>query len=114
MRVDPATGSVDPGQPLRVEVATAVVSGGPQQVTMSASGLPAGATAEFHPETVTAGESAKLVPSAGAGALTWAPVADHVPDPRNVAEYCGKAPQRGPDALTCVRPSSHPRAYSPP
>src|SRR5207244_4887475 len=39
---------------------TAVVSGSAQTVTLSASGLPAGATATFNPSAVTAGGSSTL------------------------------------------------------
>src|SRR5207249_11765936 len=41
-------------------VSTAVTSGNAQTVTLSASGLPAGATASFNPSTVTAGGSSTL------------------------------------------------------
>src|SRR5206468_3614433 len=41
-------------------VSTAVTSGNAQTMTLSASGLPAGATASFNPGTVTAGGSSTL------------------------------------------------------
>src|SRR5207245_2003547 len=41
-------------------VSTAVTSGNAQTMTLSASGLPAGATASFNPSTVTAGGSTPL------------------------------------------------------
>ena len=49
-------------------VATTVTSGSAQSVSLSASGLPAGATASFSPASVTAGGSSTLTVSAGTAA----------------------------------------------
>ena len=46
-------------------VATAVTSGSAQTVSLSASRLPAGATATFAPSTVTAGAGSTLTVSVG-------------------------------------------------
>src|SRR5947209_13034293 len=48
------------GQSATSTISTAVVSGSAQTVTLSASGLPAGATATFNPTAVTAGGSSTL------------------------------------------------------
>jgi alpha-glucosidase len=57
---NPASGSVAAGSSTTATVSTAVVSGSAQTVTLSASGLPNGATASFSPQSVTAGASANL------------------------------------------------------
>lgn len=56
----PASGSVTAGQSATTTVSTAVVSGTAQTVTLSASGLPTGATAAFNPTSVTAGGTSTL------------------------------------------------------
>jgi hypothetical protein len=56
----PATGSVGPGASVATTVTTAVTSGAAQSVTLSATGLPAGAIATFTPPSVTAGGSSSL------------------------------------------------------
>src|SRR2546428_3069502 len=48
------------GQSVTSSITTALVSGSAQTVTLSASGLPAGATATFNPSAVTAGGSSTL------------------------------------------------------
>jgi hypothetical protein len=58
--VSPASGSVAAGSPVSATVATQTVSGGPQTVQLSASGLPAGATASFNPASVGTGGSSTL------------------------------------------------------
>ncbi|OLB79789.1 MAG: hypothetical protein AUI14_09205, partial [Actinobacteria bacterium 13_2_20CM_2_71_6] len=58
--VAPASGSVTAGQSGSTTVGTAVTSGAAQSVSLSASGLPSGATASFNPASVTAGGSATL------------------------------------------------------
>lgn len=55
--VSPASASVNPGGSATTTVSTAVTSGSAQTVTLSASGLPSGATASFNPASVTAGGS---------------------------------------------------------
>ncbi len=57
----PTSGSTAPGGSVPVTVATTVTRGTAQPVQLSASGLPAGATATFTPASVTAGGTAKLV-----------------------------------------------------
>src|SRR5439155_1365345 len=56
----PSSVTVVQGQSVTSTVSTAVVSGSAQTVTLSASGLPAGATASFNPGSVTAGGSSTL------------------------------------------------------
>jgi exo-1,4-beta-D-glucosaminidase len=58
--VSPASGSVVAGSPASASVSTAVTSGSAQNVTLSATALPPGATAAFTPASVTAGASASL------------------------------------------------------
>src|SRR5437870_979199 len=48
------------GQSVTASITTALVSGSAQTVSLSASGLPAGATATFSPSAVTAGGSSTL------------------------------------------------------
>ncbi|MGA5821997.1 hypothetical protein ACPC54_29540 [Kitasatospora sp. NPDC094028] len=59
----PASGTVAVGAAATTTVSTAVTSGSAQSVALSASGLPAGATAAFSPATVTAGGSSALTVS---------------------------------------------------
>jgi outer membrane protein assembly factor BamB len=49
-------------------ISTIVVSGSPQAVNLSISGLPSGATASFDPTSVTAGSSSTLTVNAGTAA----------------------------------------------
>lgn len=58
--VNPSSATVQPGQSTTATVSTAVLSGSAQQVTLSASGAPAGASVSFNPATVTAGGSSTL------------------------------------------------------
>ena len=58
--VSPAAGSVAQGKSVSATVSTAVVSGTAGSVTLTASGMPSGATATFAPTSVTAGNSATL------------------------------------------------------
>jgi hypothetical protein len=58
--VSPASGSVTAGSSATTTVGTAVTSGSAQSVALSASGLPAGASASFSPSSVTAGGSSTL------------------------------------------------------
>ncbi|MBB5958065.1 hypothetical protein FHS29_004673 [Saccharothrix tamanrassetensis] len=60
MAVSPSSGAVDPGGSTPATVTTSVVSGTAEGVALSASGLPAGATATFSPASVTAGGSAQV------------------------------------------------------
>ncbi|UOZ09986.1 M4 family metallopeptidase [Amycolatopsis sp. WQ 127309] len=58
--LNPASGSVQPGGSATTTVSTAITSGAAQSITLSASGLPAGATASFSPATVQSGGSSTL------------------------------------------------------
>ncbi|MEU4565303.1 proprotein convertase P-domain-containing protein [Micromonospora sp. NPDC023956] len=58
--VTPAAGSVNPGGSLTATVSTTTTVGSPQTVSLTASGLPAGATATFSPASVSTGASATL------------------------------------------------------
>jgi subtilisin family serine protease len=58
--VAPASGSVAPGGSVTATVSTATTAGSAQPVTLSASGLPAGASAAFSPPSVTSGGSSTL------------------------------------------------------
>jgi hypothetical protein len=58
--VSPTSATVAPGAGTTATVSTAVTSGGAQSVSLSASGLPAGATASFAPATLTSGSSSTL------------------------------------------------------
>ncbi|WP_410656279.1 M20/M25/M40 family metallo-hydrolase [Amycolatopsis sp. lyj-112] len=58
--LSPASGTVQPGQSATVTVNTATTSGAAQAVSLSASGLPAGATATFNPASVQSGASSTL------------------------------------------------------
>jgi len=64
--VSPASGAANPGGSVTTTVATTLASGTAQTVTLSASGLPAGATASFNPASVTAGGTSQLTVTAGA------------------------------------------------
>ncbi|TMA25835.1 MAG: hypothetical protein E6J78_16170 [Deltaproteobacteria bacterium] len=59
----PASQSVNQGSSTTYTVSTAVTSGAAQSVSLSASGLPAGASASFNPASVTAGNSSTLTVS---------------------------------------------------
>ncbi|MFG1953849.1 proprotein convertase P-domain-containing protein [Micromonospora sp. NPDC048830] len=58
--VSPNSGSVNPGSSVTATVGTTTTIGSPQTVSLSASGLPTGATATFSPSSVTSGSSAAL------------------------------------------------------
>jgi thermolysin metallopeptidase-like protein/proprotein convertase P-domain-containing protein len=53
----PTALTVDPGDSATTTVSTTVIAGDPEEVTFSASGLPAGVTVTFDPASVTAGGS---------------------------------------------------------
>jgi aminopeptidase S len=55
-----SSGTVQPGQSATVTVNTATTAGSAQSVALSASGLPAGATASFSPASVQSGASSTL------------------------------------------------------
>ncbi len=56
----PRSVTVAPAQSASSTIATAVTSGSAQTVTLTASGLPSGATASFAPSSITAGQSSVL------------------------------------------------------
>jgi len=56
----PSTVSVPAGQGGSSVISSAVTSGNPQPITLTASGLPSGATASFDNSAITAGQSATL------------------------------------------------------
>src|SRR5262249_17620508 len=58
--VNPNAVSVQPGQSATMSVSTQITSGNAQSVALSASGLPAGATATFTPASIQSGNSATL------------------------------------------------------
>jgi subtilase family serine protease len=60
LSVNPTSASVTAGSGTSATVSTAVTSGSAQTVSLSASGLPSGATASFSPASVTAGGSSAL------------------------------------------------------
>jgi PASTA domain/Divergent InlB B-repeat domain/Sortilin, neurotensin receptor 3, len=62
----PGTVSVGPGAGAPTTIFTRVLTGTGEQMALSASGLPTGATAGFNPATVTAGGSSTLTLTAGA------------------------------------------------
>ncbi|MEU6999798.1 M28 family peptidase [Nonomuraea sp. NPDC046570] len=67
---NPSSGSVQAGQSATVTIGSATSAGTAQTVTLSASGLPAGATASFNPASVTSGGSSTLTISTSAATPT--------------------------------------------
>jgi subtilisin-like proprotein convertase family protein len=67
--INPTTLSIVQGSSGVATVSTAVVSGAAQSVALSASGLPAGASASFNPSSVTGAASSTLTVTAGATTL---------------------------------------------
>ncbi|HEY6963374.1 MAG TPA: hypothetical protein VI408_15930 [Gaiellaceae bacterium] len=66
LSASPSTLSVTQGATGSSTISTAVTSGSAQTVSLTASGLPAGATASFSPTSVTAGSASTLTLTAGA------------------------------------------------
>ncbi|WP_067177804.1 M4 family metallopeptidase [Microtetraspora niveoalba] len=64
--LNPASATVQAGQQATATVATQTTSGTAQGVTLSASGLPTGATASFNPSSVTSGSSSTMTVSTSA------------------------------------------------
>ncbi|GAA3580320.1 M4 family metallopeptidase [Nonomuraea rosea] len=58
--LEPASGSVTPGQSATTTVRTTVTGGSAQSITLRAGTLPAGVTAAFSPATITAGQTSAL------------------------------------------------------
>ena len=61
MSANPSTVSVTAGSSGTSTISTAVISGSAQTVSLSASGLPSGASASFNPPSVTAGNSSLMM-----------------------------------------------------
>ncbi|WP_206795631.1 M4 family metallopeptidase [Amycolatopsis sp. MtRt-6] len=68
--LNPASGSVQPGASATTTISTAITSGSAQSITLSASGLPAGATATFNPATIQSGGSSTLTIATSASTPT--------------------------------------------
>ncbi|AUG75840.1 hypothetical protein CFP65_0919 [Kitasatospora sp. MMS16-BH015] len=62
----PASATVNAGSAATTTVSTAVTAGAAQSISLSASGLPTGASAAFNPSSVTAGGSSTLTVSTAA------------------------------------------------
>jgi len=60
LAVSPTSGAVNPGSSLTATVSTTLTSGAAQTVSLSASGLPTGATASFSPASVTSGGTSTM------------------------------------------------------
>ncbi|RZQ60134.1 S8 family serine peptidase [Amycolatopsis suaedae] len=56
----PASVRVEPGKHVSASITSKAGDGGAEKVTLTASGLPGGATATFQPSTINSGEVAKL------------------------------------------------------
>jgi hypothetical protein len=69
---NPASLSVQQGSSGTSKIGTAIVSGSPGTIALSASGLPSGVTASFNPASVAAGSSSTLTLSASSSAATGA------------------------------------------
>src|SRR5207247_2264125 len=69
----PKIGRASRSESVNSTVSTAVTSGNAQTMTLSASGLPAGATASFNPGSVTAAGSSTLT----IVKTSWAPVGSY-------------------------------------
>ncbi|MFF1911908.1 M28 family peptidase [Streptomyces sp. NPDC058239] len=72
MSLDPASGSVKPGNSVTAAVRTSVSSGSAQTVNLTASGLPGGVTASFSPSSVQSGASSTMTLSASSDAAPGA------------------------------------------
>ncbi|MFD4943154.1 M28 family peptidase [Streptomyces sp. NPDC058409] len=72
MSLDPASGSVKPGNSVTAAVRTSVSSGSAQTVNLMASGLPGGVTASFSPSSVQSGASSTMTLSASSDAAPGA------------------------------------------
>jgi len=67
MTASPASASISPGASAVSTIATSTAQGSAQSVALSASGLPAGASATFNPASVTSGGSSTLTITTTAG-----------------------------------------------
>ncbi|WP_439376803.1 M4 family metallopeptidase [Amycolatopsis lexingtonensis] len=68
--LSPSSGTVQPGGSATVTVSTTITSGAAQSITLSAAGLPAGATATFNPATIQSGGSSTLTIATSASTPT--------------------------------------------
>jgi hypothetical protein len=60
MSANPSTLSVNPGQSAASTISTKITNGSAQNVALSSSGLPSGATATFSPATISSGQSTTM------------------------------------------------------
>ncbi|MFD4371047.1 M20/M25/M40 family metallo-hydrolase [Streptomyces sp. NPDC058486] len=67
LALSPGSGEVQAGSSVRTNVTTSTVSGGAQQIALTASGAPAGVSVSFSPATVTSGDSAAMTVSVSTG-----------------------------------------------
>ena len=102
MGASPSSVSVVQGSSATSSISTSVTSGNAQTLTLSATGLPAGATAAFNPSTVTAGGSSTLT----IGTVTSTPVGSYTV---TVTGTGASATHSTSVALTVSAPSSGPR-----
>ncbi|MFF0516944.1 M20/M25/M40 family metallo-hydrolase [Streptomyces sp. NPDC004250] len=65
--LEPSEGSTDPGGSTTAKVGTVTTAGDTQRVSLTAGGLPEGATASFEPDSLTTGESSRLTVATTAG-----------------------------------------------
>ncbi|WP_203590772.1 S8 family serine peptidase [Streptomyces sp. SID13031] len=65
--VSPSAVKVAPGKYISTTVTSTAGSGGAENLTLTASGLPTGARATFQPESISSGSAAKLTLEAGTG-----------------------------------------------
>ncbi|SFK19700.1 Zn-dependent metalloprotease [Streptosporangium canum] len=66
----PSSASVQPGQSAGTTLSTQVTSGNAQAIALSASGLPAGATASFSPANINSGQSSAVTIATSASTPT--------------------------------------------
>ncbi|MEU9836335.1 M4 family metallopeptidase [Streptosporangium sp. NPDC048047] len=67
--VNPSSVTVQPGGSATATLSTQVTSGSAQNVTLSASGLPSGATASFSPASISSGQSTTVTVATSAATL---------------------------------------------
>ncbi|MFF5337445.1 M28 family peptidase [Streptomyces sp. NPDC013181] len=67
LALSPASGDVQPGSSARATVTTGIVSGGSQQVSLTASGASSGVSVSFSPATVNSGDSATMTVATSSG-----------------------------------------------
>ncbi|GII03854.1 M20/M25/M40 family metallo-hydrolase [Planobispora takensis] len=67
MSVSPSSATVQPGGSASATLNTTVTSGNAQNVALSATGLPSGATVTFSPATITSGQSSAVTVTTSAG-----------------------------------------------